>query len=162
MKVYIAGPDVFRLDVEAWAASARALCAARGLTALLPIDGLESTAEGIYRANRTLLASADAMVANLNPWRGAEPDSGTCVEVGIALALDKPVVGYLDELTPMVERVAVRQSGGRYLDGAGQLVEDFGLALNLMLAVPVPLVVGGLAEALAALVAQTQDTVVVA
>ena len=43
---------------------------------------------------------------------------------------------------------------GRPLDLDGMYVEDFGLPLNLMLAVPLEIVVGGLAEALAALQGQ--------
>lgn len=109
MKVYLAGPDVFRLDVVTWAEFSRALCAERGLAALLPIDGAETTAQGIYQANRKLLATADAVVANLNPFRGHEPDSGTCVEVGIALALNKPVIGYMEDTTPLIDRVAMRR-----------------------------------------------------
>ncbi len=40
---------------------------------------------------------------------------------------------------------------GRPRDHEGLLIEDFGLPLNLMLAVPVRLVAGGLPAALAAL-----------
>jgi nucleoside 2-deoxyribosyltransferase len=45
------------------------------------------------------------VLANLNPFRGAEPDSGTCVEIGYALALGKRVVGYADDLRPLRERL---------------------------------------------------------
>jgi hypothetical protein len=85
------------------------------------------------------------VLANLNPFRGAEPDSGTCVEIGYALALGKPVIGYAADLRPLRERLHASGPGadGRYRDGAGMVVEDFGLPLNLMLAVPVQLVQGG-------------------
>jgi nucleoside 2-deoxyribosyltransferase len=157
MKIYLAGPDVFRPDALAWAEEGRRLCAAHGHVALVPLDGVETTAAGIFHANIDLIRSADAVLANLNPFRGCEPDSGTCVEVGFALALDKPVVGYLDRRETTVER-AERLAGqplarrdGRAVDGEGMFIEDFGLPLNLMLAVPVRVVVGGLAAALAVL-----------
>lgn len=157
MKIYLAGPDVFRPDALAWAEEGRRLCAAHGHAALVPLDGIETTAAGIYHANIDLIRSADAVLANLNPFRGCEPDSGTCVEVGFALALGKPVVGYLERGETTVER-AERLAGrplarrdGRTVDGEGMFVEDFGLPLNLMLAVPVRVVVGGLAAALAVL-----------
>jgi len=154
MKLYLAGPDVFRPDAIAWADQARALCAAAGHQALIPLDGVETTAAGIYQANIALIRSADAVLANLDPFRGAEPDSGTCVEVGFALALDKPVIGYLSREESTTARVARLQGhvlpfqDGRPLDADGLFVEDFGLPLNLMLAVPVRIVVGGLDEAL--------------
>ena len=157
MKIYLAGPDVFRSDALAWAERARAACAAAGHQALVPLDGVETTATGIFDANIDLIRSADAVLANLNPFRGCEPDSGTCVEVGFALALGKPVIGYLASDETTTERVArwqgqpLLESQGRPVDRDGLHVEDFGLRLNLMLAVPVSLVTGGLEEALAAL-----------
>lgn len=152
MKVYLAGPDVFRADVRAWAETARELCRAAGHEALVPLDGGEAGAEGIYRNNLRLIDAADAVVANLNPFRGAEPDSGTCVEIGYALARGKLVVGYAEALPELRTRLQARADGqGAWRDAAGNAVEDFGLPFNLMLAVPARLVAGGLAAALAAL-----------
>lgn len=157
MKLYLAGPDVFRPDAAQWADRVRTLCREAGHEALVPLDGVETTAAGIYHANIGQILAADAVLANLNAFRGCEPDSGTCVEVGFALALGKPVIGYLNSAETIVERVGRIQSGisqasdGRPVDRDGLHVEDFGLPLNLMLAVPVRLVTGGLAEALAAL-----------
>lgn len=157
MKIYIAGPDVFRPDAQAWAGQVRRLCAAAGHVALIPLDGVETTATGIYQANIELIRAADALLANLNPFRGCEPDSGTCVEVGFALALGKPVIGHVADAATTLESVArlygplVRGEGSRPVDRDGLQVEDFGLPLNLMLAVPVKIVHGGLAEALSLL-----------
>lgn len=157
MKLYLAGPDVFRPDAVDWAEKARVLCAVRGHEALIPLDGIETTAVGIYHANIAQIRAADAVLARLDPFRGCEPDSGTCVEVGFALALGKPVIGYLESGETTVERVA-RIAGGvsendakKAVDRNGLLIEDFGLPLNLMLAVPVRVVYGGLPAALAAL-----------
>ena len=101
------------------------------------------------REAKRWLAEADAVLANLNPFRGAEPDSGTCVEIGYALALGKPIFGYAEDMRPLRERLqAVAGGDGCCRDGEGLAVEDFGLPLNLMLAVPLQLVQGGLAEAL--------------
>lgn len=154
MKLYLAGPDVFRPDAAAWAGQVRELCLAAGHQALIPLEGDEpATAAAIYRSNLRHIAEADAVLANLNPFRGAEPDSGTCVEIGYALALGKPVIGYADDLRPLRERLRANGPGadGRGRDAAGHVVEDFGLPFNLMLAVPLPLVQGGVATALLAL-----------
>lgn len=156
MKLYIAGPDVFRPDAEAWAETVRALCWRQGHDALIPLDGTHSTAAAIYRNNLRLIGEADAVLANLNPFRGAEPDSGTCVEIGYALALGKPVIGYARSLVPMRDRLCPI-SAGRCTDEAGWAVEDFGLPLNLMLAVPLRLECGGIEEALRAVCLPHQD-----
>lgn len=55
MRVYLAGPDIFRPDADVWAAAVRELLAAHGLQALIPIDGDEVTASGIYRANLKMI-----------------------------------------------------------------------------------------------------------
>ncbi len=148
MKLYLAGPDVFRPDVRQWAEDVRALCRRQGHEALIPLDGTETTAAGIYNNNLKLIGEADAVLANLNPFRGTEPDSGTCVEIGYALALGKPVIAYADDLRPMRERLG---ASAQSRDAAGWRVENFGLPLNLMLAVPVRLEQGGLDAALRAL-----------
>lgn len=154
MKAYLAGPDVFRPDALEWATQARALCRAQGIEALVPLDGDAQSAEGIYFQNIALIRAADVVIANLNAFRGAEPDSGTSFEVGFAIALGKRVIAYVAEADAIIERVARWQGGAldradkRLLDRDGLIVEDFGLPLNLMLAVPARIVVGGLAEAL--------------
>lgn len=153
MKLYLAGPDVFRPDSLNWAEHVRGLCRAEGHQALIPLDGKQTSAVGIYRSNLGLIGAADVVLANLNPFRGTEPDSGTCVEIGYALALGKPVIGYADALVPLRDRVHAvgPDADGLYRDAAGWVVEDFGLTLNLMLSVPVRMEEGGIEAALRAL-----------
>ncbi len=157
MRIYLAGPDVFRPDARAWGETARALLAAAGHRALLPLDNEASTAADICAANLELIREADALLANLNPFRGAEPDSGTCFEIGYALALGKRVVAYLDDTRPQIDKLAAHYGAapayrdGRPVDPQGLAIEDFALPLNLMLAVSCEVVAGGLAQAVARL-----------
>lgn len=153
MKVYLAGPDVFRPDVVEWAASARTICRRYGYEPLMPIDHGETEAPQIYQANIDLIRKAQIVVANLNPFRGGEPDSGTCFEVGYALALGKKVSGYVSKLESLRSRVnRIEQADSeRTVDGTGMAIENFNLPLNLMLAVPAQIVEGGLEECLKAL-----------
>lgn len=157
MKIYVAGPDVFRPNAAELAATARRLVERRGHVALLPTDNEETAAEGIFRANLALITECDAVIANLNPFRGDEPDSGTSFEIGCAIALGKKVVGYVDDDRPMADRLREKYGlpspteGSRVLDPNGDAVENFGLPLNLMLSVPCRIVRGGVEEALAAI-----------
>lgn len=155
LRVYIAGPDVFRADAGAWADEVRALCAAHHCEALVPLDGAHATPEAIYTSNVELIRRADAVLANLNPFRGAEPDSGTCFEVGFAVALGKRVVGYMasgESIAARVTRMQGSAPGAGPIDAQGMHVENFGLPLNLMLAVPANIVIGDVRDALRALV----------
>lgn len=153
MKIYLAGPDVFRPDAAGWAESARALCRGLGFEPLTPLDHDETEASRIFQANIGLIARAQVVVANLNPFRGAEPDSGTCFEIGYALALGKEVCGYVARRESLRERVNRHEQAGaeRMVDSRGLAIENFGLPLNLMLAVPARIVEGGLEECLAEL-----------
>lgn len=148
--VYLAGFDVFRRDAIAHGKQLQAWCREHGLEGLYPLDNAappalrgRALAHWICQANLALIERADAVMANLNPFRGHEPDSGTVFEVGYACALGKPVWVYTDEARPLVEQVqAGRDGDGQPLDAQGYTVEDFGLNLNLMIACTTQVVVG--------------------
>ncbi|CAM5219085.1 Nucleoside 2-deoxyribosyltransferase OS=Castellaniella defragrans OX=75697 GN=HNR28_001005 PE=4 SV=1 [Castellaniella defragrans] len=149
--LYLAGPDVFRPDAGAYGESLKAACREHGFEGLYPLDnavpeGLskQAAAAWICQANLGLIQRADIVMANLNPFRGAEPDSGTVFEVGYAAALGKPVWGYLDDTRAIARRVIhTAHPDGRLVDEQGLEVEDFGLPLNLMLACSIQVVAGG-------------------
>ena len=159
MKIYLAGPDVFRPDAADWAESARALCRQYGFEPLLPLDHAETTAAGIFQANLELIRKAQIVVANLDPFRGPEPDPGTAFELGYAHALGKKVCAYVSRLESSVQRVARAEGRDEPLpeigiathDRDGLAIENFGLPCNLMLAVPAPIVEGGLEACLQSL-----------
>ena len=160
-RIYLAGPDVFRPDAVEHGRRLVALCAEHGFTGIFPLSALpeglhtpQAIARHIFQANLAHIDSCDAVVANLDFFRGPEPDSGTCFEVGYAVARDKPVVGYLPEGGSFAERIRRRYPravGAGRVDAQGWELEEFGLPLNLMLGVPCRIVVGDLAAALAAL-----------
>ena len=58
------------------------------------------------------------------------------------------MVGYADDLRPLRDRLQADSGDLGCRDAAGWTVEDFGLPLNLMLAVPLRLAQGGLEAAL--------------
>ena len=159
--IYLAGPDVFRPDAAEHGRRLVALCAEYGFTGIYPLAlslpaGLapHALAAHIYRANVAHIEACDAVAANLDFFRGPEPDSGTCFEVGYAVARGKPVVGYVPEAGSFAQRIRARHAhsvGDGLLDAQGWQLEEFGLPLNLMLAVPCRVVVGDLRAALQAL-----------
>ncbi len=164
--VYLAGFDVFRADALAHGAWLKLQCRNHGFEGLYPLDnqapaGLpgRALAQWIYEANTALIRQADAVMANLNAFRGAEPDSGTAFEVGYAVALGKPVWAHTDHADSLVQRLAVAQADDppRHVDAQGYTVEDFGLSLNLMLACSATVVSGDAVQCLAHM-AQALDT----
>lgn len=154
-KVYLAGPDVFAPDAAQRAEQYKNLCLAHGFTPLHPFDTTASDAQGIYSSNIELIKTADAVVANLNPFRGAEPDSGTAFEIGYATALNLPVIGYLDAPTTLKDQVKkfygpiyLDPESNQWLDQNEYQIENFDLAINLMLGVPCHLIYGDFLAAL--------------
>jgi nucleoside 2-deoxyribosyltransferase len=142
LKIYLAGPDVFEPDAVKKGAALKELCREYGFEGLFPLDNTiadhdtpYNTAKAIREANIKLLESSDIVMANLNPFRGVEPDSGTVYEVGYAAALNKKVYGYATDRRAMIERIRSIQKlapdAVRCKDG--MIIEDFGMSHNLML-----------------------------
>ena len=146
-KIYLAGFDVFAPDAVQRGAKMKMMCAEKGFVGLYPLDNEASDAETIFSGNCALIDEADIVLANLAPFRGAEPDSGTSFEVGYACAKGKIVYGYLPDVRPMREKLGET-------DENGFAVENFGLPLNLMLCGAAKVVKGGFAEALAVCAAE--------
>ncbi len=75
IRVYLAGPDVFRPDAEAFGARLKAICAGHGLDGVFPLDGLAGgddpawaglpLAQVIARRNEAHIAGCAALIANL-------------------------------------------------------------------------------------------------
>ncbi len=117
-RIYLAGFDVFRADAIDHGRYLKALCEGHGLEGLYPFDnevtqGLppQETAALICNANIAMIKRCDAVLANLNTFRGAEPDSGTAFEVGMAAALGKPVWVYFKACGSLREQIDHDVSG---------------------------------------------------
>lgn len=151
-RIYLAGFDVFRADSVEQGRRLKDLCLAHGFAGLYPLDnalpaGLcgRTAAQWIFEQNIRLIRQADLIMANLNVFRGLEPDSGTAFEVGYGAALGKPVWAYASDARPLVEQAGVGHDpgdAGRTVDAQGYTVEDFGLNVNLMLACAARVVTG--------------------
>jgi nucleoside 2-deoxyribosyltransferase len=147
-RVYLAGPEVFLPDARAVGAEKCRLAAEAGLEGAFPLDaelrleGMEPAeqARRISAANESLMRSCDALIANLTPFRGPSADVGTAFELGFMRALGRPVSGYTNIAPDYAARArAFRARGGLALDSdrADFIVEDFGLAENLMLEIAI-------------------------
>ena len=149
--VYFAGPDVLKKYYCRRKDKIKTLCLDLDLYPLMPGDFQLDSPQAIYRFNCDMIDRADAVVANLNPFRGLiEPDSRTVFECAYAVAKGKPVIGYLRDRRDMLTKLRQMEIGPPP-DGTvcpdGTWVEDFGLPLNLMLAKSLTAIAGSLKEA---------------
>lgn len=152
--VYLAGPDVFRLDSVAVANSMKSDCTEVGLEGVFPLDAKmpealasksgDEKAEWIYNANVELIEGCAGVIANINPFRSVSADPGTAFEIGFAIALKLPVTAWSEDQRHYDKRLASQDLGrvvqgkdGKLLDTlTNTTVEDFGHLDNLMLCVP--------------------------
>ena len=141
-KIYLAGPDVFLPDAVDIGRRKVELCARHGLTGLYPLDNIvDLSAKNpsllIFRGNEKMMIAADAIIANLTPFRGPGADAGTVYELGYMAGRDKLCLGYSNDPSLYPDRVRkftdVASKDGRLVDADGLTVEDFGLADNLMM-----------------------------
>ena len=152
-KVYMAGPDIFKTTWPDIAERILNACASWGFEALLPIPagksldhpdvsgitvpGKPKDAALVFESCLEMIRSCDAVVADITPFRGDEPDSGTVFEIATAYALGKPVVAYTRDTRLTHERHAhngVKTDCGALVCRSGFLVERFDLPCNVMVA----------------------------
>jgi nucleoside 2-deoxyribosyltransferase len=142
MKIYLAGPDVFLPDAVDIGRRKVELCRRHGLIGLYPLDNAtdpaaEDASLRIFRGNETMMIEADAIIANLTPFRGPGADAGTVYELGYMAGRGKLCLGYSNNPSAYADRVReftdVNSRDGRLIDALGLTVEDFALADNLMM-----------------------------
>jgi nucleoside 2-deoxyribosyltransferase len=143
MKIYLAGPDVFLPDAVEIGQRKAEICARHGLVGLYPFDNaIELSASDaslrIFKGNEAMMDAADAIIANLTPFRGAGADPGAVYELGYMAGRGKLCLGYSNDPISHADKVArldslTRVPDGRLLDRHGLIVEDFGLPDNLMM-----------------------------
>src|SRR5215468_6511228 len=129
MKIYLAGPDVFLPDAIEVGRRKVAICAAHGLVGLYPLDNaIDLTAPDasrqIFTANEAMMDAAEAIIANLTPFRAAGADPGTVYELGYMAGRGKLCLAYSNDPAVYADRV------GRFMDVTtedGRLVDAQGL-----------------------------------
>jgi len=143
MKIYLAGPEVFLPDAVEIGWRKTDICARHGLTGLYPLDNAvdlaaSSASVDIFKGNEAMMEAADAIIANLTPFRGPGADAGTVYELGYMAGRGKLLFAYSNDPATYAERVArthklTISSSGQLIDCDGLTVEDFGLPDNLMM-----------------------------
>lgn len=137
-RVYFAGPWVFRLDRAAHADYLCRLAAEAGLEGVVPFDPAQSPERPalmrphlIFARNFSRLFAADAVVADITPFRGPHMDPGVAGEIVYAYTKGKPSFAYTANPHPLASRIGAEAGPDlRPRDAHGDAIEDFGLADN--------------------------------
>lgn len=127
MKIYLAGPDVFRNDASNYGKWMVSKCNKYNFEAYFPMDLDTTCAQSIYQFNLKLINDCDCIIANLNNFRGSEPDSGTVFEIGYAKSLNKLIIGYCKNHKKNYSEFI------NYIDNEYPIIENFNNRHNLMI-----------------------------
>ena len=147
MIVYLAGPEVFLPNAQDILDKKVSMARVAGFTPVAPGDlkipqaqTPRERGENIYSVDEQLMHSADAIIANLTPFRGIHADVGTAFEVGFMRALGKPIFAYSNVTDNHHKRITdyyggqlISMSNGELRGPDGMLLEDFDMNDNLML-----------------------------
>ena len=164
-KAYLAGTEIFFTDSDETQEKYHQLCDKYGIIGYYPPDiapedefkeyvkkddSLHEMELQLFTHDLNQIKRTDIIIANLNDYRGNEPDSGTAVECGIAWGYGHRCFAFIDDARPMKERfkgVKKVKEDGTVTDKDGANLEDFDRPLNLMFC-EFTIFEGGLEEAL--------------
>lgn len=142
LKIYAAGPDVFRNDALVYFDNLKKLGEKYGVIILCPFDttiiddGKQNQARQIAKNNFELIDQSDIIAANLRSFRGVGVDDGTCIEIGYGFKGGKIIYGYCEDYRLYKEKAKhyfMNMSKGLFYKKEFPHVEDFDLGFNLMI-----------------------------
>ena len=142
-KVYLAGPEVFLVNAREILDEKIALTREAGLVPVSPgdltppkTDSARQLGLELSRIDERLMDLADAIIANLTPFRGIAADPGTCFELGYMCAQGKLAFAYTNMRTDNAERSRGFYAGATSRDTAGLERGPDGIIGGVMSIVP--------------------------
>lgn len=159
--IYISGFDIFHKESYFICHNQKQVCSQYGFNSFHPFDkeltkdivSQEELIKNIVRKNLEDIEKSDIIIANINSFRGAEPDSGTIFECGYAFAKGKIVIGYKKKLKSYVEEyidelnvMPIIEDDLRY-DKNGFLIDTFSNNFNIMIERNIIIVEGDFTDA---------------
>lgn len=146
MKIYLAGPEVFDKDAKILGEKKKEICKRYNCVGLYPMDPIDMKADPDPRSGTQILNhlmqhlyASDAMIANITPWRGLYADTGTVLEIGLGIALNKKIVAYTNDSRDIKTRIEAQHEilfdklGVPRTRHDSFEIEDFGYSDNLMI-----------------------------
>ena len=142
-KAYLAGFEMFYPDGIERGEEWKRIAAKYGIEGIFPPDAApendpiapyvrkdDSEAEfwyGIFMDDVNHMRRSDMIIAQLQDWRGAQPDSGTCFECGYSAATGKRLYAWCEDTESLAERrkaMATADEDGTLRDSEGYAFED--------------------------------------
>lgn len=138
-KAYLADFEMFLPTCDETVKYWKSVCDRYGIIGYFPGDGgpLEPGPDyfrRVFESDCHGMEICDMCIAQLDDWRGNEPDSGTLFELGYFVGKGQPAYGFYTGGKKLIEReIAVSQEDGVFYDKDGYLLEDKGSAFDNIL-----------------------------
>lgn len=141
--VYLSGPERYDEKAEQLYTKMKETCQTYGLYAVTPIDtALEKTkintenpymrAASEFNQCQQHVRDCDAIIADLNDFRGYEICNDVGFECGMAFQLGKKLYGYMENTDKLIHKIPHLGEEKEFRDQAGSNVENFDYPANLM------------------------------
>lgn len=152
--VYLAGPQRYDPDCGEQYREMKEICARWGLDAVTPAEWAEGVdqmewdhpyvkAANLFDNYQQHVRDCDAVVADLNDFRGYECSNDVAFECGMGFQLGKKLFGYVKDDRPLIRRIPHLGEEQEFRDMTGSNVENFNYPMNLMFACSMDIVKGG-------------------
>ncbi len=137
--VYLADFEMFLPTCEQTIKYWKSICDKYGFIGLFPGEGEpvepgEDFWKRVFLHDVNHMYNSDMVIAQLDDWRGNQPDSGTLFEAGYFVALGMPAYGFYNSSKGLLDKIKDKQLiDGVYYDADGYAIEDRGFVLDNML-----------------------------
>lgn len=137
--VYLADFEMFLPSCPETVKYWKSVCDKYGMIGLFPGEGDpvepgDNYWQRVFDHDYNWMKYSDMCIAQLDDWRGHEPDSGTLFELGYFVALGMPSYGFYTGKKPMLARdIEKHQEDGAYYDENGYVIEDKEFAFDNIL-----------------------------
>ncbi len=141
--VYLAGVERYQENAKEVFEKMKELCARHGMQAFSPVDWAAGVtpvetdnpyvwAENLFDNYQQHVRNCDVIIADLNNYRGYEVNNDVGFECGMGFWLGKKLYGYMEDTSPMIQRVPHLGEEKEFRDHTGSNVENFNYPCNLM------------------------------
>lgn len=152
-KLYITGPQKYYPNGLAELKMCKAFAEYHGFEVINDFSYLENGLKEYEPIDRSFLDDCDIVIADVNPFRGGEPESSTIFDLGIAFAKKKKIYTHVRDMRDVIHKYpkAHYNEDGKVIDEHGLKYADGYTLGNLMYMVPGKMIEGGFIECMRAL-----------
>lgn len=142
-RVYLSGVERYQENAAEIFARMKQICEKHGLNAVSPLDWapgvkeIETENPYVWAANvfdnyQQQVRNCDVIIANLNNYRGYEVNNNVAFECGMGFQLGKKLYGYMEDASPLINKIPHLGAENEFRDHTGSNVENFNYPCNLM------------------------------